>query len=62
MSGLVLLLLAYLYAIVEIIRHFRNIRFKEVEAVFAASLRNRELFDPEFREAKARNKAKRNKE
>ena len=44
-SGLVILLIAYLYAILEIIRRFRNIRIKEVEMVFAASFKNRDLFE-----------------
>jgi hypothetical protein len=43
--GLFILLVAYLLAIIIIIQRFRKIRIKEVEAVFAASYKNRDLFD-----------------
>ncbi|MCL4248114.1 MAG: hypothetical protein KJ065_08205 [Anaerolineae bacterium] len=50
MAGLILLLLAYLFSIIVIVRRFRNIRLKEVETVFAASLKNREIFLKEDQE------------
>jgi hypothetical protein len=43
--GLLIILLSYLFAILVIIRQFRFIRIKEVEIVFAASYKNRSLFD-----------------
>jgi len=42
--GLVIILIAYLVAIVEIIQHFRFIRIKEVQTVFTATFQNKELF------------------
>jgi len=42
--GLIVILVAYLVAILEIVAHFRFIRIKEVETVFTASFHNRELF------------------
>jgi len=44
-TGLVMLLLAYLLAIGEILRHFRVIRVKEAETVFTASFINRAVFE-----------------
>jgi hypothetical protein len=41
--GLVIILSAYLFIITEILAHYRFIRIKEVEIVFAASFRNKEL-------------------
>jgi len=43
--GLVVILLAYLFVIVEILAHYRFIRIKEVETVFAASFRNKAIFE-----------------
>lgn len=43
--GLVVILLAYFLAIVVIIQNFRRIRIKEVETIFAASFRNKSLFE-----------------
>ena len=45
MVGLIILLLAYLFAIEEILRHYRFIRVKEAEAVFTASFKNRAIFE-----------------
>ena len=47
MGGLLFLLLAYFLAIIVIIQHLRFIRIKEVEIVFAASFKNRSLFEEE---------------
>jgi hypothetical protein len=44
-NGLVIILLAYFLAIIVIIQNFRRIRIKEVEAIFAASFRNKTLFE-----------------
>jgi len=44
MAGLLVVIVAYSVAGLVIVRRFRTIRVKEVEAVFAASYRNRELF------------------
>jgi hypothetical protein len=44
-TGIGLLLVAYFLAIVVIVQHFRFIRIKEVETVFAASFKNREIFE-----------------
>ncbi len=46
MAGLLMILLAYILCIWAIVRRFRDIRIKEVETVFTASLKNRELFLP----------------
>ena len=43
--GFVALLAAYLLAILIIVQRFRKMRIREVEVVFAASYKNRELFD-----------------
>jgi hypothetical protein len=43
--GLIVILLTYLLAIIIIIENFRRIRIKEVEAIFAASFKNRTLFE-----------------
>ncbi|MGA7195129.1 MAG: hypothetical protein WBW94_16020 [Anaerolineales bacterium] len=43
--GLFGLLAAYLLAIFIIVQRFRKMRIREVEVVFAASYKNRELFD-----------------
>jgi hypothetical protein len=43
--GLVVVLLAYFLAIIVIIQNFRRIRIKEVETIFAASFRNKSLFE-----------------
>ena len=43
--GFVALLVAYLLAILIIVQRFRKMRIREVEVVFAASYKNRELFD-----------------
>jgi hypothetical protein len=43
--GLFALLAAYLLAILIIVQRFRKMRIREVEVVFAASYKNRELFD-----------------
>lgn len=45
MTGLLMILLAYILCIWAIVRRFRDIRIK-MEAVFTASLKNRELFLP----------------
>ena len=42
---MVAILLAYVLAIIVIIQNFRRIRIKEVEAIFAASYKNRSLFE-----------------
>jgi hypothetical protein len=42
--GLVIALVAYLSAILVIVRYFRGIRVKEVETVFLASFKNRDVF------------------
>lgn len=51
MTGLIIILLAYLFAVVEILRHFRVIRIKEVETVFTASFRNRGIFEQSLPES-----------
>jgi len=43
--GLIIVLAVYLFMIVEILAHFRFLRIKEVEIVFAASYKNRDLFE-----------------
>jgi hypothetical protein len=45
MVGLVIILAAYLFIIAVILGNYRFIRIKEVEIVFAASFRNRVLFE-----------------
>jgi hypothetical protein len=45
MGGLILIAAAYLFAIWVILSRFRFIRIKEAEAVFAASFKNRVLFE-----------------
>ena len=47
MVGLVVTLCAYLIATAVIIKYFRFMRIKEVETVFAASFKNRHLFQLE---------------
>jgi hypothetical protein len=42
-------LLAYFLAIIVIIQNFRRIRIKEVEAIFAASFRNKTLFEKDMK-------------
>ena len=42
--GLILVAIAYLVAMIIILSRFRFIRIKEVEAVFAASYKNKEMF------------------
>ncbi len=46
-TGLVAILLAYVLAIIVIIQNFRRLRIKEVDAIFAASYKNRSLFEKE---------------
>jgi hypothetical protein len=43
--GLIIVLCAYLFAIVEIVARFRFMRIKEVEIVFAASFKNKAIFE-----------------
>jgi hypothetical protein len=50
--GFFLLLGAYLLAILIIVQRFRKIRIKEVETIFAASYKNRELFEEKKTKAK----------
>lgn len=45
MAGFIIILVAYLLAIMTILSHFRFIRIKEVETVFAASFKNRCIFE-----------------
>ena len=45
LTGLLVILLAYLFVIVVILAHYRFIRIKEVEIVFAASFRNKSIFE-----------------
>ncbi|HEU0291128.1 MAG TPA: hypothetical protein VFR47_00225 [Anaerolineales bacterium] len=45
LMGLSVLLFSYLFAIASILAHYRFIRIKEVEIVFAASFRNRILLE-----------------
>ncbi len=45
--GLVVILLAYLFAIVVILNYLRFLRIKEVEIVFAASFKNKSIFEEE---------------
>jgi ABC-type uncharacterized transport system permease subunit len=45
LTGLIIVLCAYFLVIVVILAHFRLIRIKEVEVVFAASLRNKSIFE-----------------
>jgi len=47
-AGFIVTLLGYLLATLTIIRNFRRIRIKEVEVVFAASFKNKHLFEQEF--------------
>ena len=47
--GLFVLLFAYLCAIIIIVQRFRKMRIREVEVVFAASYKNRDLFDEKKR-------------
>ena len=49
-NGLIVILSAYSLAILIIIQNFRRIRIKEVEAIFAASFRNKSLFEKEMKE------------
>ena len=51
--GMFVLLAAYLCAIIIIVQRFRKMRIREVEVVFAASYKNRDLFD-EKKEKKGR--------
>jgi hypothetical protein len=44
MTGLLVILIAYFISVLAILGHFRFIRIKEVETVFAASFKNKELF------------------
>ena len=44
-TGLIIVLAVYLFMIVEILAHYRFLRIKEVEIVFAASYKNRTLFE-----------------
>jgi hypothetical protein len=50
-SGLAAILLAYFLAIIVIIQNFRRIRIKEVEVIFAASFRNKALFEKDVKES-----------
>jgi membrane-bound metal-dependent hydrolase YbcI (DUF457 family) len=50
-NGLVVVLLVYFLAIIVIVQNFRRIRIKEVEAIFAASFRNKSLFEKETKES-----------
>jgi hypothetical protein len=45
LEGLILILVAYLLAIVGILARFRFIRIKEAEIVFAASFKNKAIFE-----------------
>lgn len=45
--GLIIMLCAYLFAIGAILSRFRFMRTKEVETVFAASFKNRSVFEEE---------------
>jgi len=45
LTGLVFVLVAYFFIIAGIVAHYRFIRIKEVEIVFAASFKNRSVFD-----------------
>jgi len=45
LTGLLVILFAYFFVIAEILAHYRFIRIKEVEIVFAASFKNRSLFE-----------------
>jgi hypothetical protein len=47
-SALGMVLVSYGIALAVIVWQFRSIRIKEVEAVFAASYKNRSLFEPEL--------------
>ena len=42
--SLIIVLAIYLFMIIEILAHYRFLRIKEVEIVFAASYKNRDLF------------------
>jgi len=53
MIGLVIILCAYLLAIVEIVTHFRFIRLREVQTVFSASFKHRASFEEVDRRADA---------
>jgi len=46
-TGLLFVLVAYTLAIIGILANFRYIRIKEVQTVFAASFKNRALFETE---------------
>jgi hypothetical protein len=48
MMGLLVLLLVYLLALIVILSYFRFVRIREVEIVFAASLKNRSIFEEEL--------------
>lgn len=43
--GLVIILLAYLFAVIVILNYLRFLRIKEVEIVFAASYKNKSIFE-----------------
>jgi hypothetical protein len=45
LMGLIIILAVYLFMIAEILAHYRFLRIKEVEIVFAASYKNRALFE-----------------
>jgi hypothetical protein len=58
--GLIIILVIYFFIIVEILAHYRFIRIKEVEIVFAASFRNKEYLEEALSKGKdiKRNSAK----
>jgi hypothetical protein len=53
LTGLVVVLVAYLFVMAGILAHYRFIRIKEVEIVFAASFRNRSVFEDAPRESES---------
>lgn len=59
LTGLVILFGLYLLAITGILAHYRFIRIKEVEIVFAASFKNRALFEEPSPKTKTERRAPR---
>jgi hypothetical protein len=54
LMGLIIVVAIYLFMIAEILAHYRFLRIKEVEIVFASSYKNRALFEEPSPKTKAR--------
>jgi hypothetical protein len=60
--GLIIVVAIYLFMIAEILAHYRYLRIKEVEIVFAASYKNRALFEEPSPKTKVRPRTVRSRE